>query len=72
MIKGLYETHLSVENLERSIDFYKNVLGLEFAIQKKKEELLFSGLANQKNICWGFGKNRKRTKYRKKTFCFSL
>ena len=29
MIKGLYETHLFVENLERSIDFYTNVLGLE-------------------------------------------
>ena len=29
MIKGLYETHLFVENLERSIDFYENVLGLQ-------------------------------------------
>ena len=29
MIKGLYETHLYVEKLENSIDFYKNVLGLE-------------------------------------------
>jgi lactoylglutathione lyase len=29
MIKGLYETHLFVENLERSIDFYKNILGLQ-------------------------------------------
>ncbi len=29
MIKGIYETHLNVQNLERSIDFYKNVLGLE-------------------------------------------
>lgn len=28
MIKGLYETHLFVENLERSIDFYKTALGL--------------------------------------------
>ena len=28
MIKGLYETHLFVEDLERSIDFYQNVLGL--------------------------------------------
>lgn len=29
MIKGLYETHLFVENLERSIAFYKDVLGLQ-------------------------------------------
>lgn len=29
MIKGLYETHLYVANLEISIDFYKNTLGLQ-------------------------------------------
>ncbi len=29
MINGLYETHLFVEDLERSIDFYANVMGLE-------------------------------------------
>ncbi|RBQ05295.1 VOC family protein [Pedobacter miscanthi] len=28
MIKGLFETHIYVEDLERSIDFYSNVLGL--------------------------------------------
>ncbi|MRX73944.1 VOC family protein [Bacillus lacus] len=30
MIKGLYEAHLPVSHLERSIEFYKN-LGLKFA-----------------------------------------
>ncbi|MCF1492913.1 VOC family protein [Agrobacterium vitis] len=30
-IKGLYETHLTVSNLDRSIDFYRDVVGLEFA-----------------------------------------
>ena len=29
MIKGLFETHLYVENLERSIAFYTHVLKLE-------------------------------------------
>jgi len=29
MIKGLFETHLFVEDLERSIVFYKDILGLE-------------------------------------------
>ena len=29
MIKGLYETHINVENLESSIEFYQHVLGLE-------------------------------------------
>lgn len=52
MIEGLYETHLFVSNLEISIDFYKNVLGLEqchfeaerraafFWIGKPKEAML--------------------------------
>jgi len=52
IIKGLYETHLFVENLENSIAFYKNVLNLEqcyfeedrrtafFWIGKPKEALL--------------------------------
>jgi lactoylglutathione lyase len=52
MIKGLFETHLFVEDLARSIDFYKNVLGLEqcyfdanrkasfFWIGKPKEAML--------------------------------
>jgi lactoylglutathione lyase len=52
MIKGLFETHLFVEDLTRSIDFYKNVLGLEqcyfdanrkasfFWIGKPKEAML--------------------------------
>lgn len=29
MIKGLHETHLFVENLENSMDFYANKIGLE-------------------------------------------
>ena len=29
MIEGLFETHLFVKDLERSIDFYKNILKLE-------------------------------------------
>jgi lactoylglutathione lyase len=28
MIKGIYETHLAVENLQQSVDFYENTLGL--------------------------------------------
>jgi lactoylglutathione lyase len=52
MIKGLFETHLFVEDLTRAIDFYKNILGLEqcyfdadrkasfFWIGKPKEAML--------------------------------
>lgn len=30
-IKGLFETHLTVANLDRSIEFYRDVVGLELA-----------------------------------------
>ena len=30
-IEGLYETHLTVSDLDRSIAFYRDVVGLEFA-----------------------------------------
>ena len=29
MIKGIYETHIHVEHVEASIEFYQQVLGLE-------------------------------------------
>ena len=41
MIKGIYETHINVENLERSIDFYKNVLGLEQCICPDTRRIVF-------------------------------
>jgi catechol 2,3-dioxygenase-like lactoylglutathione lyase family enzyme len=30
-IKGLYEAHLTVSNRDQSVDFYRNVIGLELA-----------------------------------------
>jgi lactoylglutathione lyase len=30
-ITGLYESHLTVADLDRSIDFYRDIVGLEFA-----------------------------------------
>ncbi|MEM9000600.1 MAG: VOC family protein [Bacteroidota bacterium] len=42
MIKGLFETHLFVENLERSIEFYSSVLGLEqFLYEEERRASLF-------------------------------
>ncbi|MEO7982463.1 MAG: VOC family protein [Bacteroidota bacterium] len=41
MIKGLYETHINVSNLEQAIDFYKNVLGLELASLEEKRRIAF-------------------------------
>ncbi|MEM6687018.1 MAG: VOC family protein [Bacteroidota bacterium] len=42
MIKGLFETHLFVEDLERSIDFYTNVLQLEqYLYEEERRVALF-------------------------------
>src|SRR5262245_9045021 len=32
-VRGLFETHLSVSNLARSLDFYRNVVGLPLALE---------------------------------------
>jgi len=41
MIKGLYETHLFVGNLEKSIDFYANLLGLELCHFEAERRIAF-------------------------------
>lgn len=45
MIKGMYEAHLPVSNLDKSIEFYQN-LGLEFAWKDK--DTAFFGLKKRK------------------------
>lgn len=42
VIRGLFKTHLFVKNLERSIDFYANVMGLEqFLYEEERKASLF-------------------------------
>lgn len=41
MIKGLYETHLFVENLERSIQFYEKILGLQLCYYEEERRAAF-------------------------------
>ena len=50
MIQGLYETHLFVENLERSKDFDQNTLGLEFASYDSRTACFFWIGENKKNM----------------------
>ncbi len=40
-IEGLYETHLPVANLERSIAFYREKIGLELAIEIPERGIAF-------------------------------
>ncbi|HTM54823.1 MAG TPA: VOC family protein [Pirellulales bacterium] len=41
MITGLFETHINVADLERSVTFYRNVLGLELAHSQPSRHVCF-------------------------------
>lgn len=43
MIKGLYETHIQVSNLENAVKFYTEILRLKLAHQDENAGLLFCG-----------------------------
>jgi catechol-2,3-dioxygenase len=38
-ITGLFETHLQVRNLERSMEFYDKVLGLELGLKEESRRV---------------------------------
>ncbi|MDQ5929150.1 MAG: hypothetical protein QG594_928 [Bacteroidota bacterium] len=59
MIKGLYETHLFVENLEISIDFYKNVLGLEYCHSERERRVAFFWIGKTKEAMLGIWEKPK-------------
>lgn len=59
MIKGLYETHLFVENLERSIDFYKNVLNLKQCRFNNDRRTAFFWIGQEKQFMLGLWEKPK-------------
>jgi catechol 2,3-dioxygenase-like lactoylglutathione lyase family enzyme len=59
MIKGLYETHLYVEDLERSIAFYANILGLEQCHFEAKRRAAFFWIGRAKEAMLGLWETPK-------------
>jgi len=59
MIKGLFETHLYVEDLERSIEFYKNVLGLEQCYYEEGRRASFFWIGKPKEFMLGLWEKPK-------------
>lgn len=53
MIKGLFETHLFVENLERSIEFYSKVMGLKQCRQNNERRTAFFWIGEDKQYMLG-------------------
>jgi lactoylglutathione lyase len=57
MIKGLYETHLKVHNLERSIEFYSKTLGLEQCYYENARRIAFFWIGKPKQAMLGLWEN---------------
>lgn len=59
MIKGLYETHLFVENLERSIEFYSEILGLKLCRYGEERRTAFFWIGKDKQSMLGLWEKPK-------------
>lgn len=59
MIKGLYETHLFVENIERSIDFYSKTMGLKLCRFNEEHRTAFLWIGKDKQYMLGLWEKPK-------------
>lgn len=59
MIKGLYETHLFVEHIERSVEFYGDVLGLKLGHFEEKRRAAFFWIGADKQSMLGLWEKPK-------------
>lgn len=59
MIKGLFETHLHVEDLDRSIDFYSDVLGLKQCRFDEERRASFFWIGNDRQAMLGLWEKPK-------------
>jgi lactoylglutathione lyase len=69
MIKGLYETHVQVSNLDNSIQFYTEVLGLEFAHKDETRPIAFLWIGKGKEAMLGLWEQKENLQTRH--FAFS-
>ncbi|MBB4807919.1 catechol 2,3-dioxygenase-like lactoylglutathione lyase family enzyme [Chryseobacterium defluvii] len=69
MIKGLYETHIQVSNLEASILFYTEVLGLKLAHLDKTRPIAFLWIGKEKEFMLGLWEQKENLQPRH--FAFS-
>ena len=57
LITGLFETHLHVKNLERSMEFYEKVLGLELGMKEQARRVAFYWVGGQGKGVLGLWEN---------------
>ncbi|MFY7815155.1 MAG: VOC family protein [Chryseobacterium taeanense] len=64
MIKGLYETHIQVSDLEKGIHFYTEVLGLELAHRDKTRPIAFLWIGKNKESMLGLWEQKENLQTR--------
>ncbi len=64
MIKGLYETHVQVSDLENAIEFYTKVLGLEFAHKEENRRIAFLWIGKNKESMLGLWEQKENLQTR--------
>ncbi|MEY8761444.1 VOC family protein [Chryseobacterium tongliaoense] len=69
MIKGLYETHVQVSNLENSIQFYTEALGLKLAHRDENRPIVFLWIGKNKESMLGLWEQKENLQPRH--FAFS-
>lgn len=69
MIKGLYETHVQVSNLENAIQFYTEVLGLKLAHRDETRPIAFLWVGEGKEFMLGLWEQKENLQTRH--FAFS-
>lgn len=69
MIKGLYETHIQVSNLENATQFYTEVLGLKLAHRDRTRPIVFLWIGEGKEFMLGLWEQKENLQPRH--FAFS-
>lgn len=69
MIKGLYETHIQVSDLENAIQFYTEVLGLKLAHRDETRPIAFLWIGEGKEFMLGLWEQKENLQTRH--FAFS-
>lgn len=64
MIKGLYETHLQVSDLEKAVVFYTEVLGLELAHRDETRPIVFLWIGKNKTSMLGLWEQKENLQLR--------
>ncbi|WP_294331217.1 VOC family protein [uncultured Chryseobacterium sp.] len=64
MIKGLYETHIQVSDLEREIAFYTEILGLELAHRYETRPIAFLWIGKNKESMLGLWEQKENLQTR--------